>query len=109
MGKYLIIWLLLALDLVLIGLIFWFYLKIKRFLELPWDEVKESILRAEELVRTLERLGNPTQGPQSSSLPTEEAIALFKQGYSPRQIARKLGISQGEVELLLKSKGFKIE
>jgi len=109
MGKYLIIWLLLALDLVLIGLIFWFYLKIKRFLELPWDEVKESILRAEELVRTLERLGNPTQGPQSSSLPTEEAIALFKQGYSPRQIAKKFGISQGEVELLLKSKGFKIE
>jgi hypothetical protein len=109
MGKYVIIWLLLALDLVLIGLIFWFYLKIKRFLELPWDEVKESILRAEELVRTLERLGNPTQGPQSSSLPTEEAIALFKQGYSPRQIAKKLGISQGEVELLLKSKGFKIE
>jgi hypothetical protein len=109
MGKYVIIWLLLALDLVLIGLIFWFYLKIKRFLELPWDEIKESILRAEELVRTLERLGNPTQGPQSSSLPTEEAIALFKQGYSPRQIAKKLGISQGEVELLLKSKGFKIE
>jgi|YNPBryunderm2012_1023409.scaffolds.fasta_scaffold16421_2 hypothetical protein len=109
MGKYVIIWLLLALDLVLIGLIFWFYLKIKRFLELPWDEFKESILRAEELVRTLERLGNPTQGPQSSSLPTEEAIALFKQGYSPRQIAKKLGISQGEVELLLKSKGFKIE
>jgi len=109
MGKYVIIWLLLALDLVLIGLIFWFYLKIKRFLELPWDEVKESILRAEELVRTLERLGNPTEGPQSSSLPTEEAIALFKQGYSPRQIAKKLGISQGEVELLLKSKGFKIE
>jgi hypothetical protein len=109
MGKDVIIWLLLALDIVLIGLIFWFYLKIKRFLELPWDEVKESILRAEELVRTLERLGNPTKGPQSSSLPTEEAIALFKKGFSPREIARKLGISQGEVELLLKSKGFKVE
>jgi hypothetical protein len=109
MGKYLIIWLLLALDLVLIALIFWFYLKIKRFLELPWDEIKESILRAEELVRTLERLGNSTQGPQSSALPTEEAIALFKKGFSPKEIARKLGISQGEVELLLKSKGFKIE
>ncbi len=35
MGKDVIIWLLLTLDLVLIGLIFWFYLKIKRFLELP--------------------------------------------------------------------------
>jgi len=57
----------------------------------------------------LERLGNPSQSPQSSSLPTEEAIALFKKGFSPKEIARKLGISQGEVELLLKSKGFKIE
>lgn len=109
MGKEVIIWILLALDLVLIGLIFWLYLKIKRFLELPWDEVKESILRAEELVRTLERLGNPSQSAQSLALPTEEAIALFKKGFSPKEIARKLGISQGEVELLLKSKGFKVE
>jgi len=109
MGKDVIIWLLLILDIVLIGLIFWFYLKIKRFLELPWDEVKESILRAEELVKNLERLGNPSQSPQSSALPKEQVIALFKQGFSPKEIARKLGISQGEVELLLKSKGFKIE
>ncbi len=109
MGKDLIIWLLLVLDIALTGLIFWFYFKIRRFLELPWDEVKESILRAEELVRTLERLADPYPRPQSSTPPTEEVIALFKQGFTPRQIAKKLGISQGEVELLLKSKGFKIE
>jgi len=109
MEKNVIIWVLLLLDLILIGLIFWFYLKIKKFLELPWDEVKESILRAEELVRTLEKLGKPSLDSQSSTPPLEEVLALFKQGFSPRQIAKKLGISQGEVELLLKSKGFKIE
>jgi len=109
MEKNVIILVLLLLDLILIGLIFWFYLKIKKFLEFPWDEVKESILKAEELVRTLEKLGKPSQDSQSSALPLEEVLALFKQGFSPRQIAKKLGISQGEVELLLKSKGFKIE
>ncbi len=109
MGKELIIWLLLILDTVLVGLIFWFYFKIKKVFEVPWEEVKESILRAEELVKTLERLGAPHRDVQRTAPSTEEVLALYRQGFSPKDIAKRLGISQGEVELLLKSKGFRVE
>ncbi len=107
MGKELLVFFVLILDLVIVILIIVIYFKLKKFLDLPLEEIKESIVRASELVGTLERLKG-AQTEEEEDLKSK-VLWMIKQGHTPKEIAKKLGLSQGEVELLLKSKGYRIE
>lgn len=99
------LWGLLAFDIIIILLLVFLYLKVKRFLNLPWEEIEESIKRAQALVEKLKELKDVKEGSENKPLhPKEEVILLYKKGLSIKEIAKKTGLSEGEVELILKSK-----
>jgi len=100
MEAFLII--LLITDLVMIGVLVFFYIKFKKVLELPWEDIKESIERAHELVSKLEKLKPSLETPPKTDI-KKEIKKLAMEGLSFKEIAKKLGISQAEVELILTS------
>ncbi len=93
--------LLLIIDVVMIGIFFFFYVRLKKFLELPWEEVRESIERAKELVERLEKLKPASETKMDLK---REIRLLAKKGLTPKEIAKKLELSEAEVELVLASK-----
>ncbi|MCD6490550.1 MAG: hypothetical protein J7K20_07495 [Thermodesulfobacterium sp.] len=93
--------LLLIIDIVMIGIFFFFYIKLKKILELPWEEIKESIERAKELVERLEKLKPISENKMDLK---KEIALLAKKGLTPKEIAKKLELSEAEVELVLASK-----
>lgn len=92
---------LLVIDLIIIGIFFFFYIRLKKFLELPWEDIKESIERAQKLVEKLEKLKPMTETKIDLK---KEINLLAKKGLTSKEIAKKLEISEAEVELVLASK-----
>ncbi|MDF2953986.1 MAG: hypothetical protein OD816_001231 [Thermodesulfobacterium sp.] len=93
--------LLLIIDIIMIGIFFFFYIRLKKFLELPWEEVRESIEKAKELVERLEKLKPASETKMDLK---REIRLLAKKGLTPKEIAKKLELSEAEVELVLASK-----
>ena len=93
--------LLLIIDIIMIGIFFFFYIRLKKFLELPWEEVRESIEKAKELVERLEKLKSASETKMDLK---REIRLLAKKGLTPKEIAKKLELSEAEVELVLASK-----
>ncbi|PMP65324.1 MAG: hypothetical protein C0190_06850 [Thermodesulfobacterium geofontis] len=95
--------LLLIIDIIMIGVFVFFYMRFKKVFELPWEDIKESIERAQELVNELKKLKAISEkGPERDL--KKEIHLLAQQGYSFKEIAKKLGVSEAEVELVLASK-----
>jgi len=106
MTKDLLLYGLILFDFLIIILLILFYLKIRRFLKLPWEEIEESILKAQELVKNLKELQKqPSITPQRSFSTEEKILELHKEGVNIKEIAKRLQLSVGEVELFLKKKG----
>ncbi|PMP64371.1 MAG: hypothetical protein C0197_00730 [Caldimicrobium thiodismutans] len=105
MNKEFLLWGLLAFDVLIILLLIFLYLKVKKFLSLPWEDIEESIARAQALVEKLKELkdvkGTSDYNPAD---PKEEVVFWYKKGLKLKEIAKKTGLSEGEVELILKSK-----
>ncbi len=105
MDKEFLLWGLLVFDLLIILLLIFLYLKVKRFLSLPWEDIEESITKAQALVEKLKEL-KEVKGTfeHITTDPKEEVVLLYKKGLKLKEIAKKTGLSEGEVELILKSK-----
>jgi hypothetical protein len=98
---------LLIIDFIMIMVFVFFYVRFKKVFDLPWEEIKESIEKAQELVKKLEELqGKRKAGISKSSEGNikERVHKLAREGKSPREIAKKLGLSEAEVELILSKK-----
>ncbi len=96
----------LILDIIIIITLIVFYFKFKKIYELPWEEIKESIERAQELVKKLREIEKEkkTYETQLKTEVREKVLLLANQGYTSRDIARRLKITEAEVELILASK-----
>jgi len=105
MPKDLFLYGLILFDLLIIIILVLFYLKIQKFLKLPWEEIEESILRAEELVKNLKELQRQADKTLQRSSTEEKILELHKEGVNIKEIAKRLQLSVGEVELFLKKKG----
>ena len=87
----------------MIGIFISFYIKFRKIFELPWEDIKESIKRAQELVNKLEKLRTASEIESKIEL-KKEIYSLAKEGYTPKEIAKRLKLSEAEVELVLASK-----
>ncbi len=101
-----LLWLVLFLfliDLFMLVMFFLFYFRLKRFLNLPWDEIIEGIERARKLVAQLEKLkeGQGTRSEVSGKRLKDKVIELYNKGVAIKEIARRLKLSEGEVELII--------
>lgn len=98
--------LLIAIDILMIILFGSLYIKFKKIIELPWEEIKDSVSKAEELVKRLELLEKgksvATSGKEINL--KQEVKELYNKGLKPSQIAKRLGLSEAEVELILKKR-----
>ncbi len=90
--------LLFIIDIILIAMLLFFYFRFKKVFELPWDEIKESIERAQDLVIRLEKLQK-----EKGDL-RKQIYMLAENGLSPKEIAKKLNLPTAEVEIILASK-----
>ncbi|WP_022855117.1 response regulator transcription factor [Thermodesulfobacterium thermophilum] len=95
-------------DLLMIAGFVFFYLKFKKVFDLPWEEIKESIERAQELVKKLEKLQKASkplaEGRSKDRSVKDQVFYLSERGLSPKEIAKQLKISEAEVEVILSSK-----
>ena len=94
---------LLIIDFLILTIFVFIYSKFKKFMELPWEEIRESVERAQELVKKLEELQQNKEYTDKKEI-INLVYQLNNQGYSIREIARKLRISEAEVEIILSSK-----
>lgn len=98
-----LIFLILIDVLMIVGFIF-LYFRFKKVFELPWEDINESIEKAQQLVKRLEEL----RERQEVSVPTkpirEQILGLANKGYNSKEIAKMLKLSEAEVEVVLISK-----
>ncbi|MFN4131503.1 MAG: DUF6115 domain-containing protein [Caldimicrobium sp.] len=106
MNKELLIVLLLLFDVVILVFLIFLYVKFKKLLNLPIDELEESLERAHQLVNKLKEIKKKeeTSSPVTFSNPKEEVFKLYQRGLKIKEIAKQTGLTEGEVELLLKTK-----
>ncbi len=96
---------LVLLDFLMLLFFAFFYVKFRKVLKLPWDEIKESIEKAEALVKKLEEIEKGKKhGTSKTTSIKEEVIRLYREGKPVREISKLLGLSEAEVELIIKRK-----
>ena len=107
---FVLFFILLFIDFIIILFIFLLYIKIQKILNLPWDEIGERIDRAKELVEKLEKLTTKKtvlgKNVDNKNL-KERVIELHNKGLSIKEIAKKLDLTEGEVELIISAKRLK--
>ncbi|MCS7150217.1 MAG: hypothetical protein N2Z40_05225 [Caldimicrobium sp.] len=106
MPKDLFLYALLILDLIILGFLITLYLKFRKIVSFPWEDIEASLERAQVLVTKLQELRSSTVNESHSTedIMRDQVYALHKNGMGPKEIAKRLGISEGEVEILLKRK-----
>ncbi len=110
-------------DVILFGLIFWLFAKIRSLSPKRVDMLIRHLKESRELAKRLERLveekaeiaqrleGHLTEvssGSSSTYSMKEQVIALREQGLDPKQIAQKTGLSTGEVDFILSVEGVSV-
>lgn len=108
MPKDTLIYLLVFFDLLILVFLVLLYYRFKKLLNFPWEELEASIERAQELVEKLREIKR--EGPKGEISSKEQnhllqVVDLYKKGLNPKEIAKNLGLSTGEVEIILKRKG----
>jgi len=101
---------LLFIDFIIILFIFLLYIKIQKILNLPWNEIGERIDRAKELVEKLEKLTIKKAGLEKNvdnKNLKERVIELYNKGLNIKEIAKKLNLTEGEVELIISARKLK--
>ena len=101
-----LLWLMLflfVLDFFMIFIFLVLYFRLKKFLNLPWDEILEGIDKARKLVSQLEKLkeGQEKRGTGESKKVKDMVLELYRKGTGVKEIARRLNLSEGEVELII--------
>lgn len=105
MGGNILILILILCDIAILVILVGFYMKFKKLLNLPIEEIEEALERAHQLVEKLKELKKiDTQAKSTLKNPKEEVFQLYQKGLKIREIAKQTGLSEGEVELLLKTK-----
>lgn len=104
MNKEILVVLLLLFDAAILVFLIFLYLKFKKLLNLPLEELEESIERAHQLVHKLRELKKVDESSSLPSNPKEEVFRLYQRGLKIKEIAKQTGLTEGEVELLLKTK-----
>ncbi|MCS7199020.1 MAG: hypothetical protein N2327_06735 [Caldimicrobium sp.] len=106
MDKNLILYLLIILDLIILVFLLVLYFKFKRVLTLPWEDIESSLEKAQSLVAKLQELKSQSQRIGDTDKQAynvkEEVILLYNKGLGIKEIAKRLGLSEGEVEIILK-------
>ncbi len=96
--------LLVIFDFIILILLVFFYLRFKKFLSLPWEEIEESLERAQRLVERLKEVKGIEKGVEKViESPKEEVLYFYQKGLSVKEIAKKTGLTEGEIELILKT------
>ncbi|MFN3505282.1 MAG: hypothetical protein ACK4Y7_03625 [Caldimicrobium sp.] len=106
MNKEILIYLLILFDLLILVLLIFLYFKFKKLLNIPLEELEESLDRAHQLVEKLKEIkkGESKVVGEAVFDPKEEVYQLYKKGLKIKEIAKKTGLTEGEIELLLKTK-----
>lgn len=108
MLRDILIYLLVFFDFIILIFLIFLYFRFKKLINFPWEELEASIERAQELV---EKLREIKRGSHKGELSSKEqnhliqVVDLYKKGFNPKEIAKNLGLSTGEVEIILKKKG----
>jgi len=91
-------------DFIMILFFLIFYVRFKKVFDLPWEDIKVSVEKAEELVKKLESMqALGKRGSRAQSI-KEEVKRLYREGKTIREISKVLGLSEAEVELILSKK-----
>jgi len=109
-STFVMFFILFFIDFVIIFFIFLLYIKIQKVLNLPWDEIVERIDRTKALVETLEKLATKKsilERDVDNKKLKETVIELYNKGLNTKEIAKKLNLTQGEVELIISVEKFK--
>ncbi len=103
-------------DVILFGLIFWLFAKIRSLspkrVDMLIRHLKESRVLAKRLEKLVKEKAEIAQrleghlkegalGNNSAYSMKEQVISLREQGLDPKQIAQKTGLSTGEVDFIL--------
>lgn len=107
-SREILIFLLVILDIVIIIILIYLYLKFKKVLTFPWEDFERSLERAQSLVEKLRELRateDRVKGKEQGVSIEERVLESFREGLSVKEIAKRLGLSAGEVEIILKKKG----
>lgn len=109
MNKEILLYALLFFDVFILFLLALFYMKFRKFLSLPWEEIEESLDKAQRLVERLKELKEKdVKAEINPSDPKDEVIYLFQRGLKIKEISKKTGLSEGEIELILKTQRQKL-
>lgn len=90
-------------DVFLLVLVLALYRQVRRLRELPLEETLARLKEANRLCDEMAKRLAQKSAPTSSSKETlkKRVLALAERGLSPEEIARELGLQEGEVALLL--------
>lgn len=106
--KDLLLVILVIFDLIIIIILVYLYIKFKKILTFPWEEFERSLERAQGLVDKLRDLSSSHEKAivrEKAGDLEERVIENYQEGLSIREIAKKVGLSAGEVEIILKKRG----
>lgn len=105
MVKDLTIVVLLILDVLILVFLLFLYLRFKKFLNLPWETIEESLDKAQKLVLRLQEFEERKRDSKEEKFDLrEEVLFLHQKGLKVKEISKKTGLSEGEIELIIKSK-----
>lgn len=106
--KDLLLILLIIFDIAIIVILVYLYFKFKKILTFPWEEFERSLERAQSLVDKLRELRASSERVvehEKRGNLEERILEKYREGLSIKEIAKRVGLSAGEVEIILKKRG----
>lgn len=104
----LLLTILLVFDIAIIIILVYLYYKFKKILAFPWEEFEQSLEKAQKLVERLRELKSAEERSkelEGAGNIEEKVVQAYREGLSVREISRRVGLSAGEVEIILKRRG----